>query len=85
MAALLLVPKTIGYNGICFTAYTLAILMWDPLTNGRAWRAHFSSDVRPFQGTFFNRKRDQTRPREIPFVAALDMHIQVAFFYKGQN
>ena len=51
MAALLIVPKKIGYNGICLTAYTHGILMGDTPKNGRAWRAHFSSDVRPFQGT----------------------------------
>ena len=43
--------KEIGYNGICLTAYTHGILMGDTPKNGRAWRAHFSSDVRPIQGT----------------------------------
>ena len=51
IAALLIIQKKTGYNSICLTAYTHGILMGDTPKNGRAWRAHFSSDVRPIQGT----------------------------------
>ena len=52
IAALPIIQKKTGYNSIRFTAYTHGILMGDTPKNGRAWHAHFSSDVRPFQGTF---------------------------------
>ena len=51
MAALLVVPKKIVYNRTCLTASIHGSLTGNTPKNGRAWRADFSSDLRPFQGT----------------------------------
>ena len=39
------------YNRTCLGAPIHGSLTANTPKNGRAWRAHFSSDLRPFQGT----------------------------------